>query len=118
MPFVYLLKSIAYDSDDEWVITILGHVRAVIPPEGRLSVVEPVLPETVGGSLPPMMYLSGLNMPVNVGGRERTEAEFRSLRGRAGFSVAGVTRLPAPAAISVSEEFPADVCPPGLIAGT
>ncbi|MCX4679635.1 methyltransferase [Streptomyces sp. NBC_01433] len=104
---VYLLKSIVHDWDDERVVTILGHIRAVIPPEGRLSVVEPVLPETVDGSLPPMMYLSDLNMLVNVGGRERTEAEFRSLCGRAGFSVAGVTRLPAPAAISVIEAVPA-----------
>ncbi|MEV5688749.1 MULTISPECIES: methyltransferase [unclassified Streptomyces] len=104
---VYLLKSIVHDWDDERVVTILGHIRAVIPPEGRLLIVEPVLPETVDGSLRPTMYLSDLNMLVNVGGRERTEAEFRSLCERAGFSLAGVTRLPAPAAISVIEAVPA-----------
>ncbi|MFD9424077.1 MULTISPECIES: methyltransferase [unclassified Streptomyces] len=104
---VYLLKSIVHDWDDDRVVTILGHIRAVIPPEGRLLIIEPVLPETVDGSLPPMMYVSDFNMLVNGGGRERTEAEFRSLCERAGFFLAGVTRLPAPAAISVIEAVPA-----------
>ncbi|MFJ5265152.1 methyltransferase [Streptomyces sp. NPDC088387] len=104
---VYLLKSIAHDWDDERVVTILGHVREVVPPKGRLLILEPLLPETVDGTQPLLMYLSDLNMLVNLGGRERTEREFRSLCERAGFSVTGVTRLPQPAVISVIEAVPA-----------
>jgi hypothetical protein len=33
----------------------------------------------VNGSIPVTMYLSDLNMLVNVGGRERTRADFEDL---------------------------------------
>lgn len=83
---VYLIKSILHDWDDERCATILGHCRSVIPADGRLLIVEPVLPETADPALAGL-YLSDLNMLVNVGGRERTRAEFEALCDRAGFTL-------------------------------
>ncbi|MFK0243470.1 methyltransferase [Amycolatopsis azurea] len=75
---VYLLKSIIHDWDDDRCTTILSHCRAAMPSDGRLLVVEPVLPEIVGPGTPPGLYLSDLNMLVNVG-RERTKKDFETL---------------------------------------
>ncbi|MFE1954991.1 methyltransferase [Streptomyces sp. NPDC059524] len=100
---VYLLKGVVHDWDDDRAATLLGHVRAVLPAHGRILVVEVVLPDTVDGTQPPMMYLGDLNMLVNVGGRERTEAEFRALCARAGLAVTRLTRLPEPVGLSVIE---------------
>ncbi|MCC8246732.1 acetylserotonin O-methyltransferase [Saccharothrix luteola] len=89
-----LLKSVLHDWDDERATTILGHCRQALPDHGRLLVVEPVLPEAVADALSPVVYLSDLNMPVNVGGRERTRAEFETLLSGNGFTVDDVIPLP------------------------
>lgn len=104
---VYLLKGVIHDWDDEANTTILSHIRRRIGDDGRVLIIEPVLPDRVDGSLPATMYLSDLNMLVNVGGRERTEHEFRSLCDRAGFTVTSVHPLPAPPAFSLIEAAPA-----------
>ncbi|GAA3581927.1 methyltransferase [Amycolatopsis ultiminotia] len=90
----YLLKSIVHDWDDETCRTILGHCRTAVPAHGRLLIVEPVLPDLVTPGAPPGLYLSDLNMLVNVGGRERTRADFENLCGAAGFRVAQVQPVP------------------------
>ena len=104
---LYLLKSVLHDWSDERAATILGHCRTAIPDHGRLLIIEPVLPEVVDGTLPPTMYLSDLNMLVNLGGRERTRADFERLCRRAGFTLTGVRTLPPPAAFSLLETTPA-----------
>lgn len=103
---LYLLKSVLHDWPDDRCAEILSHCRRVIPPDGRLLIVEPVLPETVDGTIPPVMYLSDLNMLVNLGGRERTRSDFENLCRRAGFEVTAVTPLPPPAGFSVVEAAP------------
>jgi O-methyltransferase domain len=103
---LYLLKSVLHDWSDDRAATILGHCREVIPEHGRLLIVEPVLPPVVDGTLPPTMYLSDLNMLVNLGGRERTRADFEQLCERAGFTVTEVHPLPAPAVFSLIEATP------------
>lgn len=103
----YLLKSVVHDWDDERAARILRHCRDAIPEHGRLLVVEPVLPDVVDGSLPATMYLSDLNMLVNVGGRERTRGDFDQLCRAAGFALAGIRPLPPPAAFSLIEAAPA-----------
>ncbi|GAB2831581.1 hypothetical protein GCM10027200_33860 [Lentzea nigeriaca] len=45
----------------------------------RLLVIEPVLPDAVQDAASPAVYLSDLNMLVNLGGKERTRAEFEAL---------------------------------------
>ena len=103
---LYMIKSVLHDWDDDRCRTILAHVRNVIGADGRLLIIEPVLPPTVDGTLPPQMYLSDLNMLVNVGGRERTRADFEKLCADAGFRLTTVTPLPPPAAFSLLETEP------------
>ncbi|HEX2284578.1 MAG TPA: methyltransferase, partial [Mycobacterium sp.] len=103
---LYMIKSVLHDWDDERCRTILGHVRAVIPDDGRLLIIEPVFPPKVDGTQPPTMYLSDLNMLVNLGGRERTRAEFEQLCSDTGFRLTSVTPLPPPAAFSLLEAEP------------
>ncbi|MFC7327925.1 methyltransferase [Marinactinospora rubrisoli] len=107
---LYLLKSVLHDWDDERAVTILGNCRRVIPGHGRLLIIEPVLPATVDASVPAILYLNDLNMLVNLGGRERTRAEFAALCERAGFTLASVTPLWPPHEFSLIEAVPA---PPG-----
>jgi hypothetical protein len=102
---VVLLKSILHDWDDERAATILGHCRRALPEEGRLLVVEPVLPDAVDGTILPVMYLSDLNMMVNLGGQERTRAEFETLLGDSGFALTGITPLP-PSGFCLLEAVP------------
>ncbi len=101
---VVLLRSVLHDWDD-------GrhddprHCRRALLDGGRLLVVEPVLPDTVDGTVPPLMYLSDLNMMVNLGGQERTRAEFDALLDDSGFALAGVTPLP-PSGFCLLEAIP------------
>ncbi|WP_216214592.1 methyltransferase [Amycolatopsis aidingensis] len=102
---LYLLKSILHDWDDARSASILDNIRAVIPEHGRLLVVEPVLPEVVEPGESALAYLSDLNMLVNLGGQERTGAEFARLFAGSGFELADVTPLP-PARFSLIEAVP------------
>ncbi|WP_028934394.1 methyltransferase [Pseudonocardia spinosispora] len=104
---LYLIKSIVHDWNDDQVNTILGHCRRVIPDNGRLLIIEPVLPEKVDGSVRPGLYLSDLNMLVNVGGRERTLVDFDLLCARAGFTLSDLRLLPGPSGFSLIEATPA-----------
>ncbi|MFI7895380.1 methyltransferase [Streptomyces sp. CACIS-1.16CA] len=104
---LYLLKSIIHDWDDERCATILRHIRDVIPAHGSLLIVEPVLPATVPADPPGGVYLTDLNMLVNVGGRERTADDFASLCTAGGFVLRSVTPLPAPNIFQIIEASPA-----------
>lgn len=82
----YILKSVIHDWDDARSLAILKNCHRVMAPQGKLLLVELVLPERIDQS--PMSQLiagSDVNMLVNPGGRERTDAEFRSLFEAAGF---------------------------------
>ncbi|MFD9903120.1 methyltransferase [Streptomyces sp. NPDC059063] len=91
---LYMMKSIVHDWSDEQVVTILRHCRAALPSDGRVLIIEPVLPEVVDPRSAGFSYLSDLNMLVNVGGRERTRADFETVCRAAGLSVVSVTPLP------------------------
>jgi hypothetical protein len=82
----YMLKSIIHDWDDERALTILKNCAAAAGRDGLVLVIERIAPElaspadfiTVRGDI--------LMLTAN-GGRERTEAQFRSLLGQAGLDV-------------------------------
>ncbi|MDT0344427.1 methyltransferase [Streptomyces litchfieldiae] len=103
---LYLLKSVIHDWDDERAATILRHCRAALPGHGRVLLIEPVLPPVVDPATASLTYLSDLNMLVNLGGRERTRADFEDLCGRAGLTVTAVEPLPPPNAFSLIEAAP------------
>ncbi|MDT3399402.1 methyltransferase [Streptomyces sp. B1866] len=104
---LYLLKSVIHDWNDEDCTGILRRCREALPPHGRVLIVEPVLPPTVDPDRIALTYLSDLNMLVNVGGRERTAADFAALCRAAGLTEPVVTPLPAPLAFCLIEAAPA-----------
>lgn len=73
---IYILKKVIHDWYEEEAQSILRTVRAAIPSHGRLLLVELVVP---AGNEPSFSKLLDLLMLVHPGGRERTEAEHRSL---------------------------------------
>lgn len=78
----YLLRHILHDWTDAQCKVILDHIRRVIPADGRLLVVESVIPP---GNEPSFGKLLDLNMLLLPGGKERTEAEYRRLFAASGF---------------------------------
>jgi hypothetical protein len=87
-----VLAQILHDWDDERCRAILAQCRRVIPPHGKLLVVELVLPE---GGEPFFGKWLDLHMLVMAGGRERTAAEYATLFRGAGFELTRVdTRRP------------------------
>ncbi len=98
---VYLLSWILHDWDDASAMRILRNVRGAIVPDGRLLVVESVLPP---GDTPHFSRFGDVVMLVALGGRERTEAEYADLLDRAGFRLRRV--LPTGGPRSVIEAQP------------
>lgn len=80
-----LMKSILHNWKDDRCEIILRNCRDALPIDGTLIVIERIMPELAtaqdAGSA-----MSDLNMLRGPGGRERTEAEYRTLVARAGFS--------------------------------
>lgn len=98
----YLLSHVIHDWNEEQCLTILGHCRKAMKPDGRLLIVEMVLP--VGDAPHPGKVLD-MVMLVLPGGQERTEAEYAPLLKKAGFRLTRV--VPTQSAVSVVEAVPA-----------
>jgi hypothetical protein len=86
---VMILKHVLHGCQDAAAIALLRNCRAVIPPSGRLLIVEFVLPVVVSHADPALegRLMSDLNMLAVTGGKERTEAEWRSLLDASGFKL-------------------------------
>lgn len=100
---LYVIKSVIHDWNDDQCASILDNIREAIAEDGRLLIIEPILPDVVDGSIPPLMYLSDMNMLVNVGGRERTRADFEELCRRSGFTITEVISGPETMGFSLIE---------------
>jgi hypothetical protein len=98
----YLLRHIIHDWYDEQALTILRNCRRVMPPHGKLLLVEAVIPP---GNGPFWSKFLDLNMLVIPGGMERTEGEYRELLAGAGFRLTRV--VPTASEVSVIEGTPA-----------
>jgi hypothetical protein len=97
----YVLSHIIHDWNEEQCLTILGHCRRAMAPDGRLLIVETVLP---AGDTPHLGKLQDMVMMVIPGGQERTEAEYVSLLDKAGFRLSRV--VPTESAVSIVEGIP------------
>ncbi len=107
-PDAYLIKSVIHDWDDGRSTEILATIRAAMGEDGTLLLVEPVMPPSPAGSRDVlMMVMSDLNMLVCTGGKERTEAEFRTLLSAGGFDLRSITPATGPTNFSVLEAVPA-----------
>jgi len=101
----YVLKWILHDWDDAACVAILKNVRAAIGPEGRLLIVDRVLPERAEASLAMRTaMMADLLMLIHLTGRERTEREFRTLLEASAFGLQRV--VPTGTQLSVIEAAP------------
>ncbi|MGO4408073.1 methyltransferase [Bosea sp. RAF48] len=94
----YVLSHVIHDWSEEHCLTILGHVRKAMQPDGRLLLVEMVLP---AGDTPHPGKVLDMVMLVLPGGQERTEEEYRQLLAKAGFRL--TRAIPTSSDVSVLE---------------
>jgi SAM-dependent methyltransferase len=101
----YILKHVIHDWPDEQATAILRNCRAAMKPGARLLIAEGVYPPRIDRSLESRgAAANDVNMLVVAGGRQRAEAEFRSLYEGAGFAL---TRIVDTAArLSLIEGLP------------
>ena len=83
---IHVLKHVLHGYADDGAVQILRNCRAALPPDGRILIVEFVLPEVIDAADPELekRLLSDLNMLAVTGGKERDTLEWRSLATRAG----------------------------------
>jgi hypothetical protein len=96
----YLMKWIIHDWNDEKAITILKNCRSEMPQNGRLILIDCVVPES---DEPHFSKFIDLNMLVMTGGKERTEREFAELLAAARFKLSRVITTDAPHSIVEGE---------------
>ena len=101
----YILKHVIHDWDDERAAAILRNCRRAMKPSARLLIAEGVYPPRIDRSLESRgAAANDVNMLVVAGGRQRTEAEFRSLYQGAGFELTRI--IGTPARLSLIEGVP------------
>ena len=97
----YVMRSIIHDWNDEQCLKILKNCHRAIRPNGKLLLIETVLREP---NQPDPARFHDLNMLVMLTGQERTEADFRVLLAKAGFSLTQV--IPTAGMPSIIESQP------------
>jgi len=97
----YLFRHIVHDWTDEQSIQILNNCREVIPKNGRLLIIEAVVPS---GNQPSLAKDFDMLMMAIPGGIERTEEEYRLLFKQAGFQLSSI--MPTTSLVSVVEGKP------------
>lgn len=88
---VYFLKTIIHDWSDEQAIKIIKNISKKMKPNGRLLLVETVVPDK---NCKDYTFLMDLQMLVQFGGRERTKKEYELLFKRAGYILNKIYDLP------------------------
>jgi hypothetical protein len=83
----YVMKHIIHDWDDEKALTILRNIHKAMRGNGKVILIESVIP---AGSEPSLGKWIDLEMLALPGGKERTEQEYRDLLTRAGFKLTRV----------------------------
>ena len=92
----YLLSHIIHDWEEQKCLKILENCRRAMPDNGRLLLVEWVMPS--GNDLHPAKFLD-LTMLMYTGGRERTEEEYAALFAKSGFKLTRVVPTQSPASV-------------------
>lgn len=98
----YLMRHVIHDWTDDQSVQILGNCRKVVPPHGRVLLVEFDVPSANEASLGKDADMMMLAFP---GGKERTREEYRVLFEQSGFALSKVT--PTKSAVCVIEVTPA-----------
>lgn len=98
---LYILKQIIHDWDDETSLKILKNCHQAMSKNGRIIGIDAIIEP---GNTPSVTKFFDLHMLVTApGGKERTEAEFRSLFEKAGFEVSRI--IPTPATFFIIEGY-------------
>jgi hypothetical protein len=96
----YVLKWIIHDWHNELAIKILKNCRAQLPLNGKLILIDSVVPEN---DEPDFSKFIDINMMVMTGGKERTETEFRELLEASGLKFLRVIPTGVPTSIIEAE---------------
>jgi hypothetical protein len=101
----YLMKFILHDWEDQRAIEILQNCRTAMPGNGRVLIVERVIPEPVtAADAQDLLY--DIFMLVATGGKERTTSEYRALLSCAGLTLSGLTEPLPPFGYRMIEACP------------
>ena len=95
---LHLLKQIIHDWDDDQATRLLRSCHRALAPDGKLLLVEMVIPPD---NRPSPAQAMDINMLAVAGGRERTEDEYRQLFQAAGFRLERI--IPTHSPFSVIE---------------
>jgi cyclopropane fatty-acyl-phospholipid synthase-like methyltransferase len=101
---LYVLSNIIHDWGDEDAVRILQACRQAMPDDGRLLIVELVLPD---GGEPSMAKLADLEMlALTPGGRQRTISEYAGLLEQAGLRLTDAVAATSGRSASYVEALP------------
>ena len=100
----YILRQVIHDWDDDHAQGILQRCREAMGKSSRLLIIERLVTPDYRESLPALH--ADVEMLVNVGGIQRTEAEYDDLLASAGFRPARTVPLGDVAQFSVLEAEP------------
>ena len=96
-----ILKFIVHDWNDENSRTILANCRDALAPDGVVLLIERIVPEIVSATPADEGIICGDLIMMTVGGKERTEAEYRALLAESGLTLTRI--VPTGTAFSVIE---------------
>ena len=91
-----MLSHVIHDWDDDRCLEILRNCRQAMDPNGRLLLVEMVIPPGDDPHPGKMLDMVMLSLP---GGMERSEQEYRELLDTAGFRLTQVIPTQTPASV-------------------
>jgi O-methyltransferase domain len=80
----YLLRVILHDWNDDNALSILIKCREAMSLGSKLIIIERIICDDENKS---STYLGDINMLITIGGKERTENEFKKLFNEAGFKL-------------------------------
>lgn len=92
----YIMKWIIHDWNDERSLTILKNIHRAMSENGKLLLIEMVVPP---GNDMHFAKLLDVNMLVMTGGCERTETEYAELFAQAGFKLTRIVPTEGPASV-------------------
>ncbi len=92
----YMMKHIIHDWDDECALKILQNINQAMSEDGKVLIIETVVPE---GNEPHYSKLLDLEMLTSPGGIERTPGEYRELLAAAGFRLTRIIPTKSPFSI-------------------
>ncbi len=98
---LYYMRWIIHDWDDDLSIKILKNIRQVVPENGKLLLLEAVVPDD---NKPHFSKFMDLIMLTMTGGCERTAKQYETLLEKGGFKVTNV--IPTNSFMSIVEAVP------------